>query len=110
MIKINIICIGNLKEKYLKDAQEEYLKRLTRYASIKLIEVSEAKILSFDNVSLIVKTKENEAVNALKFVKKDDYLVLMDLHGKELSSEDLAKGFSNLVSTNTRDIDIVIGG
>jgi Uncharacterized conserved protein len=110
MIKINIYCVGSLKENYLKEASDEYLKRLSRYAKVSIIEVNEAKINSFDNNSLIEKTLDEESKNLLARIKDEEYLVLLDLHGKEYTSEELAFSFNNLVSKGTSSFALVIGG
>lgn len=110
MIKINIYCVGSLKENYLKEASDEYLKRLSRYAKVSIIEVNEAKINSFDNNSLIEKTLDEEGKNLLARIKDEEYLVLLDLHGKEYTSEELAFSFNNLVSKGTSSFALVIGG
>jgi Uncharacterized conserved protein len=110
MIKINIYCVGSLKENYLKEASDEYLKRLSRYAKVSIIEVNEAKINSFDNISLIEKTLDGESKNLLARIKDEEYLVLLDLHGKEYTSEELAFSFNNLVSKGTSSFALVIGG
>lgn len=110
MIKINIYCVGSLKENYLKEASDEYLKRLSRYAKISIIEVNEAKITSFDNDSLIQRTLDEEGNSLLSHIKDNDYLVLIDLHGKEYTSEELATSFENLISKGTSSFSLVIGG
>jgi Uncharacterized conserved protein len=110
MIKINLYVVGNLKEKYLKDAENEYLKRLSRYCKISVIEVKEAKIISFDNQLLIKKVLDEEAENILSRINENEYLVLLDLHGKEETSEELAKDFSNLLSQGVSSFALVIGG
>lgn len=110
MIKINIYCVGSLKENYLKEASDEYLKRLSRYAKISIIEVNEAKITSFDNDSLIQRTLDEESNSLLSHIKSNDYLILIDLHGKEYTSEELATSFDNLISKGTSSFALVIGG
>jgi len=110
MLKINLICVGNLKEKYLKDAQQEYLKRISRFAKIEVIEVDEAKIDSFENVQLITKTLEKEAEMCMKKIKDTDCLILVDLHGKEIDSVEMSKTVCNFVDKGFSTIDFVIGG
>ena len=110
MIKINIYCVGSLKENYLKEASDEYLKRLSRYAKVTIIEVNEAKITSFDNDSLIQKTLDEEGNSLLNHIKSNDYLILIDLHGKEYTSDELARSFDNLISKGTSSFALVIGG
>lgn len=110
MLKINIICVGTIKEQYLKDAISEYKKRLSKYASINIEEVKEARIESFDNELLIKKTLDEEGERVLKKINKDDYLILVDLHGKEITSTEFAEVMSNLKNKGCSTIDFVIGG
>ena len=91
MINIKLVVVGKLKEKFHKDEINEYLKRLSRYSKISIIEVEEEKIK--DNASI----KENE------------FVFLLDLHGKEITSEDFAKKLDDL-SLNYSTITFVIGG
>ena len=110
MLKINIICVGTIKEQYLKDAISEYKKRLSKYVSINIEEVKEARIDSFDNEALIKKTLDEEGERVLKKINKDDYLILVDLHGKEITSTEFAEVMSNLKNRGCSTIDFVIGG
>lgn len=110
MLKINIFCVGTIKETYLKDAISEYKKRLGKYASINIEEVKEAKIESFENESLIKQTLDEEGERILRKINKDDYLILVDLHGKEISSLEFAEVMSNLKNKGCSIIDFVIGG
>jgi len=110
MVKVNLIVVGNLKEAYLRDAQNEYLKRLSRYVKIEIIEVNEAKIVSFDNLQLMNKTLDEEGDNVLKHIKNNDYLYLVDLHGKEIDSEAFADSMQKNIDNGASTIDFVIGG
>ena len=110
MLKINIICVGTIKETFLKDAILEYKKRLSKYVLINIEEVKEAKIESFDNVNLITRTLDEEGERILKKINKDDYLILVDLHGNEINSEEFAKILLNLKDNGSSTIDFVIGG
>lgn len=106
MIKINLICVGSLKEQYLKDAINEYKKRLSRYAKIEIFEIKESKV----DESNIKKGLNEEGENILKRIKDNDYLVLSDLHGKEISSEEFSVLLSNLINKGVSPINFVIGG
>ena len=87
MLNIKLVVVGKLKEKFHKEEVNEYLKRLSRYCKINIIEVEEEKIK--DNSS----KKENELIlvkegnNVLKQIKDNEYVFLLDLHGIEISSE-----------------------
>ena len=99
---INIICVGNLKEKYFKEAQIEYMKRLSKYTKLNLIEIKEEKL--DDKVSLV---KEKEKI--LSKIKENDYVVILDINSKELTSRELAKTIGNTLATYNKDISFIIG-
>ena len=109
MLNIKLVVVGKLKETFHKDEVNEYLKRLSKYAKVNLIEVEEEKIK--DNSSL----KENEQIlnkegsNILKQIKENEFVFLLDLHGKEISSEEFASKIDQLM-INYSTITFVIGG
>ena len=110
MLNIKLVVVGKLKEKFHKDEVDEYLKRLSRYAKVSIIEVEEEKIK--DNSSL----KENQMIlvkegnNVLRNIKDNEYMFLLDLHGKEISSEEFASKMKDLPVNNYSTISFVIGG
>ena len=89
-MKITIITVGKIKEKYLKDAIAEYSKRLSKYCKLEIVEVADEKTL--ENVSETVENaiREKEAERILKYVKEDAYIITLEIGGKLLSSEELA--------------------
>ena len=87
-MKINIITLGKLKEKYWQDAEQEYLKRLSVFAKINIIELKEEK---FDDKSNHEVIKEKEAEKILKAIPKDSYVIVLDKEGKQFSSEELSQ-------------------
>lgn len=99
---INLICVGNLKETFSKQEQEEYLKRLSAFCKVNVIEIKEQN--QFEN-SYVTLEKEGEEI--LKKLK--GYIVLCDIKGKELSSPALAEKLENLMQTNS-EISFVVGG
>ena len=109
MINIKLVVVGKLKEKFHKDEINEYLKRLSRYSKVNIIEVEEEKIK--DNSSLkeneIILTKEGN--NVLKQIKENEFVFLLDLHGKEISSEEFAAKINKL-SLDYSTVTFVIGG
>ena len=109
MLNINIVCIGKIKEAYLKDAINEYSKRLSKYCKLTILELPDEKIPDKlnENLSNEIKNKESNAI--LNHIKKDSYIICLDLTGKELSSEDFSKNIENL-SLQTSSITFVIGG
>ena len=102
MMTINLICVGNLKETFSKQEQEEYLKRLSAFCKVNVIEIKEQN--QFENFSV---TLEKEGEEILKKLK--GYVILCDIKGKELSSPALAEKLENLMQTNS-EISFVVGG
>jgi 23S rRNA (pseudouridine1915-N3)-methyltransferase len=89
-MKFRFYLIGKAKEKYFLAAYEEYLKRLSKYGEVSLNYISEALLPSAPSDSQIQMGLKDEAQRALKQVKEQDYLILIDLHGKEMTSEEFA--------------------
>lgn len=106
MIKINFYCVGTLKEQYLKEALNEYKKRLSRYADINIIEFKEAKV----DENNITKGLKEEGASILKTLSKDDYVILSDLHGNEMTSKEFSLLLSSLIDKGVSPINFVIGG
>lgn len=109
MVNIKLIAVGKIKEDYLKNEINEYLKRLSRYAKISVIEVDYEKIMNNSSLKEDEKVKENEGVRLLKQIKEKDFVLLIDLHGQELDSLEFSDKFLQITNTNS-NIDIVIAG
>ena len=109
MLNINIVCVGKIKEQYLKDAINEYSKRLSKYCKLKIIELTDEKIPDTLNNNLSEKIKSKECENILNHVNKDSYLIALDLHGKQFTSEVFSQKLNNL-SMVTSNITFIIGG
>ena len=109
MLNINIVCIGKLKETYLKDAISEYSKRLTKYCNLKIIELPDEKLPTKMHESLLNEVKEKECKKIIENIKKDSYICVLDLKGKEYTSEDFSRKIEN-VSLKYSSITFVIGG
>lgn len=109
-MKITLITVGKIKEKYLKDAIAEYSKRLSKYCKLEIVEVADEKTPdnASDVVEDMVRTKEAERI--LKYVKDDAYIVTLEIGGKMLSSEELADKIENLGINGTSHIIFIIGG
>ena len=102
-MKITLITVGKIKEKYLKDAITEYSKRLSRYCKLEIIEVADEK--TPDNASETVEDGIRD-----KEVRDDAYVVTLEIEGKLLTSEELAKKIENLGIQGTSHIIFIIGG
>jgi len=105
MIKINLITIGDIKEKYLKDAISEYSKRISRFADLKIVEIKE-NVAKTNNTQDILNSLKKDTVEIKKYLK--GYIVCLDILGKQKSSEDFAKNIEK-ISLNNSEISFVIG-
>lgn len=109
-MNITVISVGKLKEKYLKEAIDEYAKRLQRYCKISIIELQDEK--TPDNASekeeLQIKNKEGEAI--LKAIKDNSFVIALDLKGKMLTSEEFSSYIEELGVSGKSDLAFVIGG
>ena len=101
-MKINIICIGSIKEKYFTEAIAEYSKRLSRFCSLNIIELPQCKV---DEPNATLKFEEQKILE-----KCEGYVVLMDIKGQQLSSPDLAKTIQKLEVNGNSTLSFVIGG
>lgn len=99
---IKIITVGKLKEQYFRDAVNEYLKRLSKYTKINLIEVPDE---NYD----VSKTLETEKNSILKYIDNKDYIITLEIEGKELSSTEFSKKINDTLINNS-DITFIIGG
>ena len=91
MINIKIICVGDYKEKYLKEMNDEYVKRLSKYCKLNILELPDEKIPDKLNQNLENDIKSKECTNMINHIKKDSYIICLDLAGKEISSEEFSK-------------------
>lgn len=109
-MKIKIITVGKIKEKYLKDAIDEYKKRLTKYCNLEIIELTDEKTKEnmTQNEIDIVKNKEGERI--LSKISDGEYVISLAIEGKLFSSEEIAKNISSLALSSKSKITYIIGG
>ena len=106
MVKINVICIGKIKDKYIRDGISEFSKRLSRYVNLNIIELSEED----DNKGIeIAVMKETERIIDTLNKRNRSYSILLDLKGKLKSSEEMAEEIEN-ISLRYSEINFIIGG
>ncbi|MBP1755437.1 MAG: hypothetical protein H6Q59_1835 [Firmicutes bacterium] len=109
-MKVTLICVGKLKEKYLTQGVEEYMKRLGRYCNLEIVELADEK--TPDNASAVmeemIKKKEGERI--LKALKEDSYCIALAIEGFMLSSTDLAEKIDTLGVNGVSHISFIIGG
>lgn len=99
---IKIITVGKIKEKYYTEAVNEYIKRLSKYTKINLIEVKDE---DFDISKTLLKEKES----IMKYIDEKDYVITLEIEGEELDSVSLSKKLDDIQSKNS-NITFVIGG
>lgn len=109
MLNIKVICVGKSKEKYWDAAYAEYLKRLRGYCNPEVIEVKETKLPANASAADERNVIETEGRDIMTKIAAGDYVVALDIQGRELSSEDLAKKISDISFNNSR-ISFIIGG
>lgn len=109
MLNINLICIGKIKEKYLKDAIAEYSKRLSKYCKLNITELPDEKVPDKLYPKLEQEIKTKECNNIINHIKKDSFIIALDLQGKEFSSEEFSQKLENISMENSY-ITFIIGG
>ena len=110
MLHIEIICVGKLKENYLKDAIAEYSKRLSKYCTLTFTELPDEKLptpLSEADKNKIILKESN---NILNHIKENSYVIALDLKGKECSSEEFSEKLSQIALRKNSTITFLIGG
>lgn len=100
---IKIICVGKIKEDYFKDAIDEYKKRLSKYTDLEIIEVPD------EGLTDIKTSLKKESEKILKYINTKDYIITMEIEGKQISSPELAEKIDNIYNTNS-NITFIIGG
>ncbi|WP_084288058.1 23S rRNA (pseudouridine(1915)-N(3))-methyltransferase RlmH [Paucisalibacillus globulus] len=109
-MKITIVSVGKLKEKYLKQGIEEYLKRLTAYAKVDIVEVADEKAPENMSEAEMVEVKRKEGERILSHIGQDTYVITLEIGGKMISSEQLAAKMDELATYGKSKIAFVIGG
>ena len=109
MLHINVLCVGKVNETFFKEAIFEYSKRLSRFCDLNIIEIQDEKIPDKSNEKIEQEIKDKEGNNILSHIKKDSYIIALDLRGKEFDSVTFSQEISRLSITNS-NITFVIGG
>ena len=104
-MKLQIVCAGKIKEKWLNDGIAEYVKRLSKYTSVEIIEVPDAP----DSIPE-AQALDQEGKKILSKIKDSSYVIVLDLHGKELSSEEWSKHVFSGYEKGGAELVLVIGG
>ncbi len=109
MLSINILCVGKLKESYLRDATEEYSKRMKPLCRLNIVELNEERLGDNPSPAEIRRTIELESERITARIGKGDYVIAMCVEGKNLSSEELAAKLDAIPLTHST-VDLIIGG
>ena len=109
-MKIRIVAVGKLKEKYLREGVAEYAKRLAPFASVELLETREEYMAENPSEAQRQQTLAKEGERLLRLVPEKSFLIVLDVKGKLLSSEVLAKELASLALQGQSDLTFLIGG
>lgn len=109
-MKISVLCVGKVKEKFYRDAILEFSKRLSRYCKLEIIEVSDEKTQEEASETEIRIIKEKEGERLLKNIKDDAYVITLCIDGKQMDSEELSEKIEKLGIQGTSHIYFIIGG
>lgn len=109
-MNIDIVCVGKVKERYLRDAIDEYRKRLSRFAKIDIVEVADEKTPEHASDALNEQIKEKEGERILKHLRGDAFVVALAIEGDQLTSEHLAARIAQWGLHGVSRLQFVIGG
>lgn len=109
-MNIKIVCVGKMKEAYLKDAQKEYLKRLSRFCRIEIVEVDEEKAPETANTAQEEKVRQKEAERIIKALGKNTTTIALALDGKEMDSISFSGEIQGFMVDGKSDLSFIIGG
>jgi 23S rRNA (pseudouridine1915-N3)-methyltransferase len=109
-MKITILAVGKIKERYLRDAIGEYEKRLSSYCKLDIIEVADEKTTGMASVKEEALVREREGERLLKHINDEAYVITLEISGKELDSVEFAKKIESLGISGNSNIYFIIGG
>ena len=109
-MKITVLCVGKIKEKFFADAIKEYSKRLSRYCKLESVEGAEEKTPDGASDLVVSQIKDKEAERMEKYLPDSAYVIALAIEGKKLTSEKLAEKIDTLGITGTSHLVFLIGG
>lgn len=109
-MKITLVTVGKIKEKYLKDAVAEYSKRLSRYCKLEIVEVADEKTLDGASEAAENQIRQKEGERISKYLREDAYVIALAIDGEMLSSEKFSEKIERLGISGVSHIIFVIGG
>lgn len=105
-MNIKIVALGKIKEKFLKEGVDEFLKRLTPYSSVEIVELMPIEI---KDENLVEKVLDEEGEKILAFIKPSSYVITLEIGGKMFSSEDFSHKLAELINDGVSEVVFVIG-
>ncbi|AME09083.1 23S rRNA (pseudouridine(1915)-N(3))-methyltransferase RlmH [Gemella sp. oral taxon 928] len=108
-MKVTLLCVGKVKEKFYREAIKEYEKRLSAYVKLTTVEIPDEKV-KVENSSEIAVAMEKEGNNILSKIKDTQYVITLEILGESISSEKFSEKINNLMITGKSDVVLVIGG
>lgn len=109
-MKITVIAVGKIKEKFYREAVAEYEKRLSRYCKLEIIQVEDEKTPDKAGEALETEIRHREAERILKYIKEDAYVVTLEIQGRMYDSEEFADKIDKLATKGYSHIQFIIGG
>ena len=109
-MKITLVTVGKIKEKFFEDAIKEYSKRLSRYSKLEILQVADEKTPEGASEAVELQIKEKEGQRILSLIRDDAYVIALAIEGKMLDSEELAERIEKLGVSGISQIVFVIGG
>nr|MBP3598346.1 23S rRNA (pseudouridine(1915)-N(3))-methyltransferase RlmH [Eubacterium sp.] len=109
-MKITILCVGKIKERFMRDAISEYQKRLTRYVKLDIVEVPDEKTPDHASEKEEVQIRQREGEKIFRHIKNDDYVIALAIDGKQCDSVSFAEKIEQYGITGKSNVVYVIGG
>jgi 23S rRNA (pseudouridine1915-N3)-methyltransferase len=109
-VRIRIIIVGKVRERYLRDGVAEYLKRLGPYAHVELVELQDEPVPETSSDKQLAAARQVEAERVLRTLRDNEYVVALDIRGTGMSSEDLSKWIQERAVSRDSNLAFVIGG
>lgn len=109
-MNINIIVVGKIKEKYMREGIQEFQKRLSRYCNLNIIEIDDEKAPENLSNKDMERVKEKEGKKILSKIPQNTFIISLEIEGKQFSSEELSKRVENLMVSGVNDMTFIIGG
>lgn len=109
-MKITVITVGKIKEKFFADAVKEYAKRLSKYCKLEILEAADESTPDKSSPAMEDQIRKKEAERILHLMKKDSYIITLEIQGKKFTSTDFADQLENLGLSGNSHLTFIIGG